>query len=149
MKLDHLKEILAGYVAAVAVACIITALIFIVLTLHPSMLVMLLHPLLFVPFFVFSFGVTSMYALPGWLLSVFISERFAIKSKVYFCAVGVMASLVAAMIFQLTDSAFLGKSFKGLELMLASGAVVIGGLCGGLTYWAIAGKHSGTWKSAQ
>ena len=29
---------------------------------------------------------------------------------------------------------------------LLHGASLVGGICGGLAYWAIAGKHSGGWK---
>jgi hypothetical protein len=147
VKLEHLKEVLAGYVAAVAVACVVTPISFVILTNRLGMLLILVHPMLFIFFFVYSFGIVSMSALPGWLAFILISERYAINSKLFFCMAGAATSMVAIMIDHFTDINFLGASFKGVELLLACSTTFIGGFCGGLTYWAIAGKHSGASKT--
>ena len=89
----------------------------------------------------FSFGLmmTAVYGLPGWLITVVSAEWRGRQGKYWFASAGMLTALLAI---------FIASRFQGLfyEWVL-NGSILIGGFCGGLAYWALAGKSSGNWKS--
>lgn len=84
---------------------------------------------------------TAIYGLPGWLISTVIAERRNIRSRRWFAIAGVLTAVLALLI---------AGRFQGLfpEISLNLSCLV-GGLFGGLAYWAVAGKVSGAWKSKE
>jgi hypothetical protein len=88
---------------------------------------------------------TSIYAFPGWLVSVIIAAVRSIKTKTYFIIAGGLTALLAHVFF----STFRGGGFMfGLTGEL--GAIflwsLIGGLCGGWAYWRVAVVRFGKWR---
>ncbi len=89
--------------------------------------------------FLFGLMMTSLYGLPGWLITVIGAEVRSSRGKTFFAIAGVLTALLAIVI------AGMGKGiFSGTLLNIAC---PIGGFFGGLAYWAIAGKTSGDWKT--
>lgn len=88
--------------------------------------------------FVIGGMMTGIYGFPGWLISAVIAERKRFRSRRYFAAAGTLTALLALL---------LAGRFQGLfpESSLNLSCLV-GGLFGGLAYWAAAGKRSGSWK---
>ena len=91
--------------------------------------------------------------IPLWILSVLVCEFCNIESKIVPISAGI--GTVALILFDtdLTPFQFIYEGSRvyastQTELLFWLAAVIIGAV-GGLTYWAIAGRHSGTWKSAQ
>ncbi len=89
--------------------------------------------------FLFGLMMTSLYGLPGWLMTVVFAEWRVRRGKLFFALTGLWTALLALLI------AGMGKGLFSEALL--SIACLIGGICGGLAYWAIAGKTSGNWKS--
>ena len=88
--------------------------------------------------FLFGLMMTSLYGLPGWLMTVIFAEWRNRRGKLFFALTGLWTALLAL---------FLAGMGKGLfSEALLNIACLIGGVCGGLAYWAIAGKNSGNWK---
>jgi hypothetical protein len=85
--------------------------------------------------------ITSMYALPGWLISVLIAEARREQRRFWFAAAGVLTALLALFL------AGMGRIPLSMPAMFFGS--LIGGLCGGLAYWAVAGKRSGQWRMPQ
>jgi energy-converting hydrogenase Eha subunit A len=85
--------------------------------------------------------ITSLYALPGWLISVVTAEFRRERRKLWFAAAGVLTALLAL---------FLAGMGRGILSMLPMfiGSLT-GGLFGGIAYWAAAGRGSGRWREPQ
>ena len=83
-------------------------------------------------------SITAMYALPGWLITVVIAELRGERRKYWFGAAGVLTALLAL---------FLSSTWI---ILLSAPAMffgsLIGGFCGGMAYWAAAGRSSGGWR---
>lgn len=141
--LETIKKIIIGYICAVAISSYASLASCIFLTKQFETLLALLSPLIFL----FCFGFTGLFALPGWLFFVVMSESLAIRSNIYFCLSGATTSLLAIRMLHFVDSTFMDSSSDRLENLLFTISAAIGGTLGGLTYWAIAGKHSGAWKT--
>ena len=90
--------------------------------------------------FLFGLMMTSLYGLPGWLMSVIFAERRNRRGKLFFAITGLCTALLALIIAG-------GVGRGPLSQPLLSTACLIGGIFGGLAYWAVAGKTSGNWKS--
>ena len=90
----------------------------------------------------FAFGtlMTALYGLPGWLISVVYAEWRNVRHRVWFAIAGFLNGGLAIL---LSNN---GRFYTG-DFILTS-AIFIGGLAGGLAYWALAGKKSGNWKVA-
>lgn len=82
---------------------------------------------------------TAIYGFPGWLISVVIAEWKNLRSRRYFAVAGMLTAVFALLI---------AGRFQGLfpEVSLNL-ACLGGGFCGGLAYWAVAGKSSGQWRT--
>lgn len=81
---------------------------------------------------------TALYALPGWLITVTFAEWRFKQGRFWFAFSGVATAALAILIagrFQ--------HLFSEVWLIIA---ILIGGFCGGLAYWALAGKTSGNWR---
>jgi hypothetical protein len=83
--------------------------------------------------------VVSIYAFPGWLVSVIIAEISKEQRAYAFAAAGVLTALLALYL------ADMGIEFTSMSVL--SFGLLIGGFFGGLVYWAVAGKRSGHWRS--
>lgn len=82
---------------------------------------------------------TAMYGFPGWLISVITGEVRSAQGKFWYAIAGLLTALLAI---------FLSGGLSGPDLLkLMNFAILIGGFCGGLAYWAIAGKAAGNWKT--
>ncbi len=88
--------------------------------------------------FLFGLMMTSLYGLPGWLMTVIFAEWRTRRGKLFFAVTGLWTALLALLI------AGMGKGMFSEALLNI--ACLIGGICGGLAYWVIAGKNSGEWK---
>ena len=89
----------------------------------------------------FAFGamMTAMYGLPGWLVSALAAEMRSERRPLWFAIAGILTALLAL---------FLAGRGRGMfSEMLLNAAIPVGGLFGGLAYWAVAGKKSGSWKN--
>ncbi len=140
--LIHVFLMVLSYALAVQVAATITVLVIFIPTVFPDngawgsaykTLQDIVQMLLFGAFY------TAMFALPGWLISVIIAEYRNEKRKYWFGIAGFFTAILA----QLIAYTFIGGIFAAPMTLIGS---LIGGLLGGLTYWAIAGKRSGSWK---
>ncbi len=92
----------------------------------------------------FAFGtmMTAMYGLPGWLISVVTAEIRNERRKYWFAIAGLLTALLAQMLSG-------GVNYTIFADIFMIAAILIGGLCGGLAYWAVVGKLSGKWKLAK
>ncbi|MGB8817231.1 MAG: hypothetical protein WCC66_04830 [Rhizobiaceae bacterium] len=88
--------------------------------------------------FLFGLMITSLYALPGWLVTVIFAEWRSKRGRLFFAVTGFFTALLALIL------AGMGRGIFAEPLL--HGASLVGGLCGGLAYWALAGKKSGGWK---
>jgi hypothetical protein len=85
--------------------------------------------------------ITALYALPGWLISVVIAEVRREQRRYWFAAAGVLTALLALLL------AGMGRIPLSMPAMFFGS--LIGGLFGGLVYWAVAGNRSGQWRLPQ
>jgi hypothetical protein len=89
----------------------------------------------------------ALMLFPVWLTAVVIAERNSITRAVWFGKAG----LWAAVPFMLLEFWYLAdkttQDAVDWEIPQRIVTFLIAGLCSGLTYWAIAGRHSGSWKS--
>ena len=88
--------------------------------------------------FVFGLMMTAIYGLPGWLISVLIAEWQGKRDKYWFAFAGVLTALLAILIASRFQRLF--------DDWLMNGGILVGGFCGGLAYWSVAGKTSANWK---
>ncbi len=141
--LIHLMFMVLGYILAVLVASAITVFILFAPTIFPDNGAWgsaykawrdLPGMLLFGAYF------TAIYALPGWLISVVVAELRNMRGKYLFGVAGILTAMLA----HLVDNWMAGGMFSTPMIF---GGSLVGGFCGGLVYWAIAGKRSGAWKS--
>jgi energy-converting hydrogenase Eha subunit A len=82
---------------------------------------------------------TAMYGLPGWLISVVTAEIRAERRRFWFGVAGVLTALLAQMFSS-------WRNFTIFPDIFMTAAILTGGLCGGLVYWAVIGRRSGSWK---
>jgi hypothetical protein len=139
--LIHLLFMLLGYALAVLVATTIVVAIMGAPTIFPDQgawgsfyKFMQDFPMMFG----FGLMMTSIYGLPGWLVTVIFAEWRDRRSRLFFAAAGVLTALLAMIIAGMGHGLFSER--------LLHGACLIGGLFGGLAYWAIAGKSSANWR---
>lgn len=88
-----------------------------------------------------SFLYTAIFAFPGWFIGVLVAERFGIRTMIWFALGGALVGL-SAMILKwavIDGIPYDSPSVNDLGPLLS-------GFVGGLVYWMIAGKHSGTMK---
>ena len=78
--------------------------------------------------------ITSLYALPGWLISVVTAESRNERRKFWFAAAGVLTAFLALLLA--------GRGMAMISMPAMSVGSLIGGFFGGLTYWAAAGRGS-------
>ena len=83
--------------------------------------------------------ITSLYALPGWLISVVTAEFRNERRRYWFAAAGVLTALLALFL------AGMGLALISMPAMFIGS--LIGGFFGGLAYWAAAGRGSGGWRA--
>ena len=88
--------------------------------------------------FVGGLYITSLYALPGWLISGVTAEYFNERRKYWFAAAGVLTALLALLLA--------GRGTGMISMPAMSVGSLIGGFFGGLAYWAAAGRSSGGWR---
>ena len=74
-----------------------------------------------------------------WLLAVSIAEFGNLRSKYWFACMGMVDAFSYVAIHQ---GGF--GLFSDLRWLIS---ILSGGVAGGVTYWALAGKHSGKWKN--
>ena len=137
----HLLSVLLGYVLAVLVATTIVCLLFAIPTVLPDGgRFGSFHQYLkdFPAMFFVGAMMTAIYALPGWLVSVIAAERQARRGKFWFAIAGLATAALAILIAGRFQQLF---SESALNVF-----ILIGGLFGGLAYWAVAGKQSGAWR---
>jgi hypothetical protein len=141
--LIHLLFMILGYALAVLVASAITVFVMFAPTVLPddgawgsAYRALRDLPVLLI----FGAFYTALFALPGWLISVVTAEYRKEQRKYWFAPAGLATSILAHLI----ALGFVGKIFA--EPLTVFGSL-IGGFCGGLVYWAVAGKTSGQWKS--
>jgi hypothetical protein len=138
----HLFFMVLGYALAVAVASTITVFVTFIPTVLPDdgAWGSAYKSLQELPvFLMFGALYTAMFALPGWLVSVITAEYLSGRRKYWFGIAGFLTAILA----QLIAYAFIGGMFAAPMTLIGS---LIGGFCGGLSYWAVAGKRSGSWK---
>ena len=83
--------------------------------------------------------ITAIAALPGWVITALISELALLRSKWLFALAGCFSAALACFLFNaLLDT----QMDTGMNV-----STLVGGLFGGITYWAIAGKNAGNWIS--
>jgi energy-converting hydrogenase Eha subunit A len=90
--------------------------------------------------FAFGMMLTAMYALPGWLISVVTAEIRNERRKYWFAVAGLLTALLAHLLSG-------GANYTIFADIFMTAAILAGGLCGGLAYWALTGRRSGSWKS--
>ncbi len=90
--------------------------------------------------FLFGLMMTALYGLPGWLISVVIAEWQGKRGKYWFAFAGVLTAFLAIL--------FASRFQRLFDDWLMNGGILVGGFCGGLAYWAVAGKTSANWKQA-
>lgn len=88
--------------------------------------------------FLFGLMMTAMYGLTGWLISVIVAEWKGRRGKYWFAIAGVLSAFLAILIA--------GRFQRIFDDWLMNGGILAGGFCGGLAYWAVAGKKSANWK---
>lgn len=93
-------------------------------------------------------ALSAFFALPVGVPAIVISEWWSVSHRLFFACAGLAAGLVGWVWF----SANLGvrywppiSSFAENLYMLPS--VIAGGLAGGFTYWLIAGRRAGSFRS--
>jgi hypothetical protein len=88
----------------------------------------------------FSFGLytTSIWALPGWLLTVVYAELRGQEGRLFFGVAGALTAVLAI---------FLAGNGRGLFSDMLINPCPVGGFFGGLVYWAVAGRSSGQWRN--
>ena len=141
--LIHLFLMVLGYGLAVLVASTITVFVIFAPTVFPdngawgsAYKTLRELPL----FLIFGAFYTAMFALPGWLMTAIAAEYRNVRGKFWFAFAGLLTAILAhsiALVF--ADRMFAAP-------LIVSGSLV-GGLCGGIIYWAIVGKRSGVWKA--
>jgi hypothetical protein len=140
--LIHLFIMILGYVLAVLVASAITVFMIFAPTVFPAdgAWGSAYRTLRDLPgMFLFGAYFTAVYALPGWLISVITAEVRNERRKYWFGVAGLLTAALAHFIDNQTTT-----SFSQPSIFIGS---LVGGFFGGLVYWAIAGKHSGAWKT--
>jgi energy-converting hydrogenase Eha subunit A len=90
---------------------------------------------------IFAFGMmmTATYGLPGWLISAVTGEIRNERHKYWFALAGLLTALLAHMLSGWVNYTIFADIFM-------SAAILAGGLCGGLAYWGLTGRRSGSWK---
>ncbi len=140
--LTHLFFMVLGYALAVQVAATITVFVIFIPTVFPDngawgSAYKTLQDIM--PLLLFGAFYTAMFALPGWLITVITAEYRNEQRKYWFGIAGFFTAILA----QLIAYVFIGGMFSAPVTLIGS---LIGGLCGGVTYWAVVGKRSGGWK---
>jgi energy-converting hydrogenase Eha subunit A len=82
---------------------------------------------------------TAMYGLSGWIISVVTAEIRSERRRFWFGFAGVLTALLAQMLSS-------WRNFTIFPDIFMTAAILTGGLCGGLVYWAVIGRRSGSWK---
>jgi hypothetical protein len=137
---------LAGYARAVLVATLVTLTIFIAPSMLPdggtrgSFFGFLRG---FPAMLGFGLAMTATHAFPGWLATVSLAEWRRIVSVYYFAAGGIFTAFLAVAIM---GGERLNLFASPSPLLLAA---MVGGACGGLAYWRLAGRGSGAWRKAK
>jgi energy-converting hydrogenase Eha subunit A len=88
--------------------------------------------------FAIGLTLTAMYGLPGWVISVVTAEIRSERRRFWFGFAGALTALLALFISSARFS-FLGDP-------VLNGGILAGGFAGGLVYWAVIGRRSGSWK---
>jgi hypothetical protein len=88
---------------------------------------------------VMGFFITGIFAFPVWSLSALYAEIKGEQRRYWYCGAGAVAGVAAFV------TVGLGGNFMSAPLHTLDAS--LSGLLGGLTYWAIAGRHSGAWKA--
>jgi len=84
---------------------------------------------------------TAAYGFPGWLISVITAEIRSERRKFWFAIAGLLTALLAQTLSR-------GMNYTIFSDIFMTIAILIGGLCGGIVYWFVAGKRSGIWRRA-
>ena len=84
---------------------------------------------------------TAFYGLPGWLISVTMAEWRGQQGKYWFSIAGALSAALAILIA--------GSFQRVVDGSWLNIAILIGGVAGGLAYWALAGETSGNWKLSE
>jgi energy-converting hydrogenase Eha subunit A len=137
----HLLFMLLGYALAVLVSVIVTVFVMGLPTILPDNGKWGSFYSFWRDFPNLFFGgltITAIYALPGWLLTVVTAEFRKEQRKYWFAAAGVVTALLAHFL------AGIGALHMGMPIKSLS--TFIGGFCGGLAYWAVAGRSSSQWR---
>ena len=134
----HLVFMLLGYALAVLTATSVVCLVFGAPTVFPDQgqwgsFYRYMRDL--PAMFMVGLMMSALYGLPGWLISVIAAEWRQLRGAAYFAIAGILTAALAI---------FIGGRGKALfPETLMNIAILIGGLFGGLAYWAIAGRRSG------
>lgn len=138
--LSHLIAMLIGYILAVFICAAIMLFILSLPTPLQGSSGWASDPMNGVPGRLVTLAqITAIAALPGWALTALISEIAMLRSKFLFALAGLLSASLAYGLFNAL-----------LETHMETGMTIsahIGGLFGGLVYWAAAGKNAGIWIS--
>ena len=138
--LSHFLSMLVGYILAVIVCAAIILFIISLPTPLQGSSGWASDPLNNVPGRLMTLAqITAIAALPGWALTALISELALLRSKWTFVLAGLASAALASVLF----NALLDTQME----MGMTASILVGGLFGGITYWAIAGKNAGNWIS--
>jgi hypothetical protein len=135
---------LIGYLIALAVSAAVIVfqiLAFVFLDFSPASIDLFTSSLL--QFYLVAIVYLGIFAFPGWLLMATIAKWQGAERKLWFVLGGAFVGLTAVI---LETTTMMGGFFYDFpkEMLLVP---LIGGLVGGIAYWAVVGKHSGTWKA--
>jgi hypothetical protein len=81
--------------------------------------------------------IVTLVAFPAWLVTAFICELTALRSKYFYALTGLATAFLAHFFFNGMDLSHIEAAFLVPSL--------ISGVCGGLAYWAFIGKQAGAW----